>query len=224
MPGTPQFPLTKTLDPADYRLLAPELVTVDQFDPTMSQASDHRRWEYAMALRAIDRWYDQAPTRPKVMRTAIDVGGSGSPLFAILSSVGLVPSIIDPNYNYPLERILDKKPLMQASVVTCISVIEHVPLADLERFVLALGKAVMPGGLLFLTCDFTEDGTEDTHHFHWMRAQIFDERKLTLVADQLYRENNLIIFGDVDKVYHGPQIYPAYTFASLCMVKQEASR
>lgn len=218
-----EIPLTKTLQPEDFKLLARPLGLVDLYKNSASPQHEMRRWEYAMVLEAHARWVMQAPTHAVMQNVAIDVGGAGSPLAALLTASGLTAMIIDPASNYPLERILEKKPLMQASVVTCISVIEHVPAAQLEHFLLALGKIVLPGGLLFITTDFTENAAEDNFHFHWMRSQIFDREKLTVVAQQLARESNLQLFGGVDDVYHGATVYD-YTFASLCLTKQEAAR
>lgn len=234
------LPLTKTLDPADYKLLAPELAVVDIFkdSPEMLPQHTHRRWEYAMALRAIEEWGREAPASLRMRRDALDVGGGGSPLKNILNSTGLAAEIIDPGYNYPIERVLEREEAARASgnlrrqtqvraaVVTCISVIEHVALQDLERFLLALGTVLLPGGLLFLTCDFTDAGgepPEDKFHFHWMRAQIFNSTTLTRVAETLYRQSNLVLFGGQDHQYHGAQLWD-YTFASLCMVKDQAAR
>lgn len=220
-----KLPLTKTLSPADYKELVEELKIVDQCESTQGQASEHRRWEYAMALHAIERWRKQAPSSALLRGNALDVGGGGSPLASMLEISGFSSMIIDPGYNYPIEEVLRKKPQIQASVVTCISVIEHVPIAGLELFLRALGSVVYPGGLLFLTCDYTDAPAQegDKAHFNWMRQQIFTKDKLEEVALFLGREYNLQPFGEVDYAFHGNQVYD-YTFASLCLSRMEIAR
>lgn len=205
------LPLSKTLDPADYRLLEPELKVVNQYWDTTQH--EHRRWEYAMALRAISVWQQSHHG----LIHAVDVGGGGSPLSKMLNSVlGVSVEVVDPTVNLTLAEHLHSGARL-ADVVTCVSVLEHVE--DLSGFLYHLSCLVAPGGLLFLTMDCWNGRGEDTAHFHWDRKRIFSMKAWRSVSGNAVQAG-FDYLGDTDWLYHGDQLYGSYSFASLALVKR----
>lgn len=212
------LPLSKTCDPADFADLAEELAIVDRHFHEAAEQHPMRRWEYAMALRAENTWRTQTG---RDVFIGYDVGGAGSP-FRHMGSVGLV---VDPQEpapgNYTLAQFCTAGTEL-ASIVFCLSVLEHVD--DLDQFLYHLSCLVAPGGLLFLTMDIcdasTTDWPKDIYQFHWMRKRIFNVEQWQAVGDSLYTRYNFADnFGPVWWHYNGPQVYD-YSFASLALVKR----
>jgi len=210
-----EFPLSRTLDPKDYTRLSAELREVDKH--SLAGQHPHRRWEYALALKAVTRWGGQtlggAPNPP-----LYDVGGAGSPFHQMLASwTDTQVVIIDPaeEGSGPLDTwVHGGTPL--ADVITCISVIEHVP--DLSAFVYQLNCLLAPGGLLVLTMDYWDKCGKDTAKFAELRYRIFCPKtygslRLRCAALDLHP------FGGFDGKYHGAQVHD-YTFASLVLEKR----
>jgi hypothetical protein len=203
------IPLTKTLDPADYIELKPIIDAIVEPNFTRErEQNNHRRWEYAMAITAYDRWnqLDSA-----AMGTLVDVGGAGSP-FKHMMPV----TVIDPDE--PGSMDLSELTQLNATVF-CISTIEHVE--DLDGFVNDLARVTLPGGLLFLTMDaWSKPASEpDTACGKESRRQIFGPDRWRGLADTL-GSLGFSLLGDADWTYHGDQLYSSYTFASLAMVKR----
>lgn len=221
--ATALYPLSKTLDPErDYVELAEELVIVDRHFQRAGEQHPHRRFEYAMALRAQSVWIAQHGQ----MQRVYDVGGANSPFRYMVDSAGPV-IIIDPDEPVPNSYRLDQYIAAGASVadgVFCISVLEHVD--DLDQFLYHLSCLVAPGGLLFLTMDCCQTSgsvhsngwPEDRYHFHWDRKRIFDEFQRRLLR-QRFIAREFQVFGDYDERWYGPQVMD-YSFCSLCMVKR----
>jgi len=210
------LPLSKTLDPADYAELVEELQIVDLHFGRAREQHPQRRWEYALALRAIQEW---GRISPAGVCRHVDVGGAGSP-FRYMPDAPV--EIVDPDETVSLAEYLDGCSRL-ASVVTCLSVLEHVD--DLDRFCYHLSCLVAPGGMLFLTMDYCDGAgwtpdvwPADTYHFHWMRQRIFNAQTLgAMTARLLQRE--FAYLGAVDYTWRGPQVYD-YTFASLALQKR----
>lgn len=218
-----ELPLSKYYDRADYDQLGEELAIVDQHFHKGSPQSEHRRWEYAMALRAFSVWGGRATTE------VADVGGAGSPLWRM---VGVDNAhVIDPNENRTLADYLhgtqDIQPRLFPAVF-CISVLEHVD--DLDQFLYHLSCLTAPGGLLFLTfdcCGCTDHQPEqDPHHFNTMRKRIFTPRAYEDVSATLI-EHNFEYLGGYRYLRdtYAPQLYggatdPGYSFASRALVKR----
>lgn len=222
------LPLSKYYDPnKDLPELAEELAVVDEHFTKDSPQSEHRRWEYALALRAENTW---RKTTGKDIYIGYDVGGAGSPFYR-MASVGLV---VDPNApapgDYTLENFVTPGTEL-ASMVTCLSVLEHVE--DLDQFLYHLSCLVAPGGLLFLTMDccgcegkLYHTPENDPHHFNGMRNRIFTPGLLHTVAWTLED----LHFTPLDQLRDGferyaPRLYggatdPGYSFASLALVKR----
>lgn len=209
-PGS--LPLTKSLDPADYDRLGPELAVVDRVGlPGQHEA---RRWEYALALHAWRQWTaQQAAVLLRSQWYTLDVGGAGS-RFAQMLPPGVFCEVIDPTLNVGIESALIAAGTQDA--VFSISTLEHVdaPVA----FLRAIHRALAPGGLCVLTFDFTDCEGPDEFHFHWMRRRIYTPAS----REKLYRECRALgfrLYGGHDWRPHGNQVYD-YTFSSLTFVKE----
>lgn len=223
------LPLTKMLHPGDYDELGDELLLVDaEFD---SERPQHpaRRWEYAMALRALGQW--MPPGEAFGARKVADVGGAGSPFYRmfVAGSVRVIdPDGPDPRYRMPLADYVRTNPRLMDAVF-CLSVIEHVE--DVDEFLYHLCSIVAPGGLLFLTMDCCgcEEKDEwrlrhvlpddaDKHHYHWMRKRMFTRSSWEYLFLNV-KPYGFELFGDADWAFHGHHVYD-YTFASLAMRKR----
>ena len=206
------LPLSKTLDPADFDSLTEELAIVDQYFGTDRPQHDMRRWEYALALRAMGRSFNP-PKRH------IDVGGAGSPFVRMTEAYGWFPTIVDPEVNRSLAEYLELRPHL-ADAVTCLSVLEHVD--DLDQFCYHLSCLVAPGGLLVLTFDYCKQPgfhkPVDTYHFHWMRRRIFNDFTGGQVHGR-FGHRDFALLGGIEWKDYGPQVYD-YTFRSLCLQKR----
>jgi hypothetical protein len=216
------LPLTKCLDPEyDYAELAEELKVVGRWFYMAKEQHTHRRFEYALALRAYDTWaqrdyeYWGHANRTHGGRV-VDVGGAGSPFKHMISEAwGGTPTIVDPEENHTLAQHVRYAGL--ASCVFCLSVLEHVD--DLDQFCYHLSCLVAPGGLLFLTmdcCGCPEHPEPEAHHFHWMRKRIFTTNQRLNLAFSL---KDFQLLGEADRLYHGDHVYD-YSFASLALVKR----
>jgi hypothetical protein len=216
------LPLSKTLDPADFAELAEELKIVDQHFTQEAEQHPMRRWEYALALRALNEWVSPLTKDTDLTGSTYDVGGAGSPFKHMLDDECVV---IDPDADggEDLATYLRGCPPL-GEAVFCLSVLEHVD--DLDRFCYHLGCLVAPGGLLFLTMDYcdgaggTPDGwPADTYHFHWMRQRIFNHASLIQAVVSPLGGYGFTLMGGQDFTWHGPQVY-GYTFACLALQRR----
>lgn len=205
-------------------------VVVDQAFHRDRPQHEARRWEYALALTAIGAWKTAAGLAPHTSTPVADVGGAGSPFWRM---AGEWVHVIDPDGEGVQGRTLAAYLAVGHDarlfpVVTCLSVIEHVPPADLPAFLYHLACLTQPGGLLVLTCDTCGCGgptfhepTADPHHFHWMRHQIITRPLLFAIAQQL-AVHGFEYFGGIDYPIaraRTPQVHD-YTFASIVMQKR----
>lgn len=209
------FPLTKAWDPADLSTdLIPESVMVATAFGTASPQHEMRRWEYAMALRAIIRWevVSQHPIRPL---TCYDVGGAGSPFWRM---VPYQVQIIDPaaEDGQTLAAFVATHP-PKHRIVTCLSVLEHILI--LEPFCADLASLVLPGGLLLLTFDYQPDDTLDQKMFHWMRQRIFTPTSWQKLAGD-FSALGFDLFDSVDWTFHAGWENWGYCPASLALRKR----
>jgi hypothetical protein len=205
--------LSRTLDPADYAHFEEELKVVDSHG--IEGQHPHRRWEYALALHAIYRW--SCGRNRRVWAPLYDVGGAGSRFVHMLSEwTDRDACIIDPQLSTgPLESYVTSGRQL-ADVVTCISVIEHIP--DVDRFLYHLSCLLAPGGLLITTMDYWNHCGPDLAANRDLRQRIYCPKLYAQLRTQL-TALHLTTFGGVDSTYHGAQVFD-YTFASLVLEKR----
>lgn len=199
-----------------------------------------RGWEYSQARYAVG-----------TAGAAMDVGAAGSRFYAVLNppaGEGVVR--VDPALAHgctPGEQParapdgslvwacaledLPPQPLYQR--LTCISVIEHLPLDHVtDAFIPALAQRLAPGGRLGLTCDATPERPEpdphdpagkapwDPFHFHWMRQwiatpAIIQDRLLPALQDCGFA---LFPWYPLDLTPRGRAVFD-YTMLSLALVR-----
>lgn len=214
------LPLTKCYDPADFAELAEELKSVEQYWEAASEQSEMRKWEYALALRAQADWFDQlGDFIPANWRRTFDVGGAGSP-FSKMASDDVY--VIDPKEGASLQAHMNTDSRM-APQVYCLSVLEHLPPADLDQFLYHLACLTAPGGLLFLTFDYHPTDGPDTEHFHWMRERIFGPVSWQAIAATFVdvdADKPFRLLGEQDWAWHGPYQSWGYAAASVALVKR----
>lgn len=209
------LPLTKSCDPADFDRLVPELTVVDARFTAAATQHPMRRWEYALALHAWNRWPRPSPgPHAGTAWYALDVGGAGSP-FSLMLPPTVRCEVVDPALNCGIESALIAPGTQDA--VFCISTLEHVevPLPVLR----AIHRALAPGGLCVLTVDFTDTEGPDEFHFHWMRKRIYTPTSRAKLYRKC-RELGFRLFGGHDWSPHGNFVFD-YTFASLVLIKGE---
>jgi len=230
------LPYSKVCDiVGDAEQLAPFYAMVDRYPDALAGQHTIRLWEYAMALYAIQGWYQAQVAQ--VTQVGIppfqicDVGGAGSNFWQVLT--GLTPEpviLVDPNFPEAIEARPQGAPAFrrtiesyaagashnQFDILTCISVIEHVE--EVRKFFRACHMLLKPGGLLFLTTDYWDAEGPDTAHFHWMRKRIYNAERMRKLQGDL-RELGYASFGHADWAYHGPQVYD-YSVCSAAMVKK----
>ena len=236
------FPVSKICDlPGDAEALAPFYAEVDACPDALAGQHPIRRWEYAMALWAIKAWQNArvttwtpaevergSPDRWEPLQIC-DVGGAGSHFWQVLPSVTsedivIVDQSLPEGYTSPGQRRLIPEPVelyasharpSQFDLLTCISVIEHVPLV--RPFLQACHVLLKPGGLFFLTTDCWDAEGPDTAHFHWMRQRIYNPPLIRHLLEGM-RKVGFRSLGPADWSYAGPQVYD-YSVASIAMVK-----
>lgn len=223
------LPLSKYYDPADLDQLGAELAIVDQHFGKASPQSEHRRWEYAMALCAYDVWlqadYDHYGHANRTHGGAVyDVGGAGSPFYHMVGAEHV--RVIDPHESdgQTLAQVIRYARL--GSVVFCLSVLEHVD--DLDEFCYHLGCLTAPGGLLFLTydcCGCDHAPTADPHHFAAMRQRIFTPMASAELYQTLHGYQFRLLGAEAINLDYAPRLYggtsdPGYSFASLALIKR----
>lgn len=202
--------LSKTMDlQADLPQLVEELAVVDAVG-VGAQTPEARRWEYALALRALKTWETQTQAQT---RRLVDVGGGGSAFRTMAEARGWVVRVVDPGETVDLATYLTTRPCL-ADAVVCLSVLEHVK--DLPRFLYHLGCLVAPGGLLVLTMDCWDRPGPDTAHFHWMRERIFTVSEWLGLRTWF---GFFFLLGELDPIYHDDQLYASYSIASQVLRK-----
>jgi len=209
--------LNRTLDPADYDRFTEELQVINSY--SLDGQHPHRRWEYALALHAIWRHARGVWQRTQVLPASLiyDVGGAGTTFHHMLTAwTGGTVIVIDPAVGtVPVEQWATSGSML-ADVITCVSVIEHVP--DDEAFLYAVSCLLAPGGLLVVTMDYWNKCGVDTAEHRDLRQRLYcpqTYQQLRGKAQALHLET----FGGVDPRYHGPQVHD-YTFASLVLRKR----
>jgi hypothetical protein len=208
------IPLSKCMAQEDLTLLPVDLV--DEHFHKESEQHEARRWEYGMALLGLSQWLALGR---KSDFWGLDVGGAGSPFHFMVEPLGFNMAIVDPKVNWTLHEAVGGGDTY--SFVSCISVLEHIPLPELPQFIEDLAQVTAPGGLLFLTMDILDrpDGEPDTAHFSGMRTWLPNIRDWQDLANKSCGLG-FEVFGETDWDWRGVQLYGSYSFASLALVKR----
>lgn len=202
-----------------------------------------RGWEYSQARYAVGE-----------EGAAMDVGAAGSRFYAVLNpptGEGVVR--VDPTFAHEFtlgdqpahapdgslvwaRTLEDLPPQPRYRRLTCISVIEHLPLDHVtDVFIPALAQRLAPGGRLGLTCDATPERPEpdphdptgkspwDPFHFHWMRKWIatpviIQDRLLPALQDCGF---DLLPGHALDLTPRGRAVFD-YTMLSLALVRRRS--
>lgn len=214
------LPHSRLLGPDDF-LAHPEPLrdVVGQCFDLARPQHQARKVEYVSALAAMqDHLVD------RLALTAVDVGGDGSPFATMVQrQFHLKPVVVDPGMHsgQTLHQYLEGAPRL-AHLLTCLSVLEHIPPVDLPQFLDDLATLLAPGGLLYLTADCAlgvVGRPEDRYHFHWMRQQMFSvDTWLSDVITPLTRAGLRLTQPSTYQEPVVPWVYD-YGFISLAMTK-----
>lgn len=226
--------------------LAHWLTNLEQVPDLLEGQHPIRVWEYAMTMRNIYAYTTTIADRHTARDgfTVADIGGHTSNFWKLLRHY-LVRAdkvyCIDPLYpregeaemgQYRIPATVEEVAAASNGyrgtfdILTCVSVIEHVPPDALPAFLEACTALLRPNGLLCLTCDFAPPldpiliaPEADIYHFHWMRERIFHQD--TFITDVLDVCGRLgyNLLGATDLAWKGPQVYD-YTMASAALVYQ----
>lgn len=233
------FPVSKVANvEGDAPELTASFILMDSYPDILYGQHEIRRWEYGMALCAIQswvRWYwatFPTATDRDAPRKFCDIGGAGSHFWKALTALTFEPiTLIDPSaalevgpenravfvFKGTVEEYVPRHPLGQFDVLTCISVVEHV--VNVRPFLKACRALLKPGGLLFLTTDYTDTEGDDVFHFHWMRERIYNAGRVRRLMEDA-RDIGFRNFGESDWTYHGHQVYD-YSVCSLAMTRKD---
>jgi SAM-dependent methyltransferase len=242
------LPLSKPADLlGDAEALGAAYAYVDRYPDALVGQHAIRRWEYAMALYAIEAWelHVRAPHAEAqavthgdgMVRLAplqiADIGGAGSNFWQVLTGMTSEPiDVIDPSlpesgptaqtrrWGAGVETLAANGWISHEcfDILTCISVIEHVQ--ELRPFFRACRMLLKPGGLLFLTTDYWDSEGPDVAHFHWMRERIYNEHTLSRLISSV-GELGFARFGTSQwRPYPGPQLYD-YSVASVALTRKD---
>lgn len=219
------FPHSRLLAKDDFLAYPEPLRTiVGQAFGTAREQHSARQEEYIAALGAIQQHWGDA-----LMLTAVDVGGDGSPFGEMLRRTGYPkPTIVDPAApeGRDLHQYLDEAPRL-AKILTCLSVLEHLPPAELPQFLEDLCTLLAPGGILYLTADCAYGVTgcvKDTYHFAWMRQQIFSvDTWLQYVLAPL-QQHGLWLLDEVEYARAVEPFVYDYGFISAALIKPRRRR
>lgn len=212
------------MEVSDYQHIEQEIAhykdVCHRLQNSFTAQHEHRAWEYGLGLRVATK---------TSAKTALDVGGAGSPFAALCASQGVACRIIDFadfRENFNRQRLLISTKLMKLEqvdffqypiqpvfdVVSCISVLEHVP-NHLEFFERLL-TFVNLSGIVYLTFDYSPSGAvfwEDKAHLRTFN--LTEIRKLIDIGNRCGFE----VFGNIaDYSFGGNNVFE-YNFASLVL-------
>lgn len=208
---------SKTFAPDDYWCLTNDTPDVDDATTELTGLyhpfHTHRRWEYGVALQAIRRHGG---------KRVLDIGGGGSLFAGILAKQRIDVDVNDPvNYTgwivaqrekighhigfacCPMEDLTETYP-----IVTCISTLEHIP--DHEWAWRRLLALVQPGGLLFVTVDYHESGSQ----LHPGHLRTYNRGMLLKLIDRA--DDFEPFLGEPEYCDGGSEVH-GYNFASICL-------
>lgn len=244
------IPLSKTMRMSDFDELKPQLAEVDAVLAVLNggDRAQHslRRWEYAMALKAFNRW------NPKNEQRSISDHGCCTGMFGPMM-VSLGHDVLSYEVwawghqeefaTWQFEEVLRRgatgsyawlhRPLGQLTeedngvdAAYCISTMEHIP--NFEVAFRQMAKTVNPGGMLFMTSDSAQD-----EHDHYIANNV---RAGTMFNRGIYekiagwgREEGFKLMGDSSdwswdescQLIPAPRTQGGYGFACLAMEKEK---
>lgn len=219
--------LTKSFNPIDYDELSSEVAVINEalgrLDGQYDMQHEHRRWEYAIALKAIYQIFLKMPDKSSFSEVSIlDVGSGDSPFPAILKILeyNVISSDVKPRPHFydkwPVDvswlNLLEEQPSLH-DIVTCISVIEHVE--DDIAFLEAYWKNAKYG--MILTYDCTE---EQVKLVPW-HLRTYSPLGMANILKALPEAE---LFGGIDPVYHGRLVHAGGvdgSFGSSAITRKE---
>jgi SAM-dependent methyltransferase len=244
---------SKVMQPSDYKELSTELKIVDRvaylcggWDPVQHT---HRRWEYAMMMKAYFAWltvYQEQENNRRSCRVADHGCGIGlSPALMLYASNSVqmyepwvygdethkvTATLRQLHQHIPFHQEgweLIRRPLCELididknvfDVALCISTLEHI--GEYQRAWRDLLSTVKPGGLVFITTDFAED-EED----HYANANLRAGKMFTgKTYDELFHigqdEGFMLLGGVADWIWQEEcRMVNDSGFASLAMVRR----
>jgi hypothetical protein len=195
--------LNKVFHPDDYLQLKPQLIQVEQVLRDLDGYYDlqhyHRRWEYCMALRALELLEPE---------TVLDVGSYISPFPAMVKLAGydITGSDLRDRYAehdhwpFDLKWINLKRDMTlyrRYDVVTSVSVIEHV---KADKAQLEMWWSIAHRGMV-ITFDASDTGEKLVPHH--LRSYTIDQ-----MIEMVEGLPGAKLLGNVDKTWPGPLIPP----------------
>lgn len=233
--------LSRTMRPQDYEDFEPELQELDKTIAVVGPVPyTHRRWEYALILRAVKQYFGQRFLR--VADFGCETGlspalmlmhGHDVSLYEIWTwgnkeaeakdkaeMARLACLVNHPDWatvNRPLGGLTqeDKK---RYDVGLCISVMEHIQ--DEVSAFNDLMDAVKERGMVILTMDFAPVN-QDTLYYHWLRARIYNEQRMISLWERAQQKGFQLMDGQADWTWSSDMkmVQNEYGFASIVLVR-----
>lgn len=246
------FPLSRTMRLEDYKELKWEVGVVNTVQklagPTHPHQHEHRKWEYAMVVRAVQVWLAQDGKSKR--KAPLQVGDFGC-------GVGLTPSIMlhhgcdvsmyevwahDQGEKFQLEACASTKEHSENAIglyrmlhrpigglvledygrydiSLCISTLEHIP--DPVRAFKDLCRTVTPGGLLFVTTDFADKEEDRFSHWTLRAGKMFTWQTYQELMAAGQEEGFRLLDCASDWIWNeNCRLVYDYGFASLAMVRE----
>lgn len=233
-------PLINTLHPDDYKDFEPQTAELrsitDLFhskDVNVCIAHEHRFWEYSTVLMLWDMYCNNC-SKPNA--NYMDVGsghGLMGPAMSYLRNVDVTecePSDYEHrNYTNAILQTFGKKQLRiipcstdnlpdeQFDMVSCISVIEHMPAEVEQRCWKQLVDRIKPNGVFFADVDCVPDPNK-AYVYDNLRAHNFTVPELKDRVDHLLTLGMKLI-NEPDYTWNGSLVHD-FTFFRICMVKE----
>lgn len=196
--------------------------------------TEHRWWEYGTAIQMMLNEFGKGIETSKVMDVGSGWGAFGPAMAYVYGATvtecepgnerfdrAKVNEILR-NASKPEIRVLpnttDDLPAEQFDMVTCISVIEHMPATVEARCWENLVARIRPGGLFFCDVDCVIDQTK-SYVFDYLRAHNFtcEEMKERV---QWLKKLGMEVIGQEEYTYNGNMVHD-FTFFRIGMRKRK---
>ena len=239
--------VSRTMRLGDYVELTPEMDVVEKvirivgLDPAQHR---HRRWEYALALHAVNQRFGTLTTDKGVLQVG-DFGCAIGLLAPIMVWLGHDVHMYEPwAWGNQEEQCLGQCSIAQNGssspgkftichrdlshleaedkgrfdVSFCISTMEHVP--NETEAMNDLFDSVAPGGITFLTMDF---GPDETDHYMSasVRARIYCPQKMQHLVELGQAQGFELLGGESDWSWHPEMtLVNNHGFSAIGMVRR----